>query len=312
MRNAFAKELTELATADARIVLLSGDIGNRLFDDFKAKCPGRFLNCGVAEANMVSMAAGMAMSGLRPVAYTITPFITTRCLEQIRVDVCYHNVPVVLVGVGAGLSYATLGPTHHSCEDIAFLRVIPGMTVLCPGDPVEVRLALRAALAQEGPVYIRMGKKGEPVVHRQPPDFRIGKAIPLREGTDVCILATGTILPEALRAAESLAAEGVSAAVASFHTVKPLDAEYLKTVFGGFPLVATVEEHSAMGGLGGAVAEWLTEQPTGRRARLLRIGTRDEFLHASGELEFAREHFGLSAHALTGRIQAALHGDRAR
>ena len=139
MRNAFASEITKLATEDERVVMLSGDIGNRLFDDYKKRVPKRFFNCGVAEANMISVGAGMASCGLRPVAYTITPFITTRVMEQIRVDVCYHNVPVVIVGVGGGLSYASLGATHHSCEDIAFLRVLPNMIVICPADAVEVR-----------------------------------------------------------------------------------------------------------------------------------------------------------------------------
>src|SRR5262245_1133273 len=133
MRDAFAKEITKLGTEDKRIVVLSGDIGNRLFDGSKAACPDRFFNCGVAEANMVSLAAGLALCGLRPVVYTITSFVTFRCYEQIRVDLCYHNVPVVLVGVGAGLGYASLGATHHSCEDIASLRVLPHMTVVCPG-----------------------------------------------------------------------------------------------------------------------------------------------------------------------------------
>ena len=128
MRNAFAKQITRLAQQDERVVLLSGDIGNRLFDDFKAKCPGRFFNCGVAEANMIGMAAGMAMSGLRPFCYTITPFITYRCMEQIRVDVCYHDVPVVIVGTGAGLAYASLGATHHSCEEMGMLRLLPGLS----------------------------------------------------------------------------------------------------------------------------------------------------------------------------------------
>ena len=177
MRNAFASEIAALADKDERVVLLMGDIGNRLFNDFRAAHPERFFNCGVAEANMTSMAAGMASCGLRPFTYTITPFATTRCLEQIRVDVCYHHLPVVVVGVGAGLSYASLGATHHACEDIAFLRALPGMIVVCPADPVEVRLAMRAVLAQDQPAYIRMGKKGEPVIHKSEPKFVLGKAL---------------------------------------------------------------------------------------------------------------------------------------
>src|SRR5712691_8753697 len=162
MRNAFADEITKLGADDTRVVLLSGDIGNKLFDKFKQQAGNRFLNCGVAEANMMSIAAGMALSGLRPVIYTITPFTTTRCFEQIRVDVCYHKAPVIIVGTGSGLSYADLGPTHHSCEDMAILRTRPGMTVLAPADSTELRLALRQALSLGGPVYMRIGKKGEP------------------------------------------------------------------------------------------------------------------------------------------------------
>src|ERR1051325_6833225 len=145
MRNAFSKGITALAATDPRVVLLSGDIGNRLFDDFKAACPGRFYNCGVAEANMIGVAAGLAMSGFRPVCYTITPFITYRCLEQIRIDVCYHEAPVTIVGTGSGLSYASLGATHHSCEEMGMLRLLPGMIVLAPADEIEVRGAVGAA-----------------------------------------------------------------------------------------------------------------------------------------------------------------------
>ena len=159
MRNAFAKYITALAQEDERVVLLSGDIGNRLFDDFKAKCPGRFFNCGVAEAKLVGMAAGMALSGLRPVCYTITPFLTYRCMEQIRIDVCYHHVPVIIVGTGAGLSYASLGATHHSCEEMGMLRLLPGMTVIAPADDAEVRGALKAVMQSPDPAYIRIGKK---------------------------------------------------------------------------------------------------------------------------------------------------------
>ncbi len=315
MRNAFALEVTELAAKDERIVLLSGDIGNRLFDDYKALYPGRFLNTGVAEANMVSVAAGMALCGLRPVVYTITPFVTTRCLEQIRVDVCYQNLAVTLVGVGGGLSYASLGATHHSCEDLAFMRALPHMRVVCPGDAVEVRLALREALASETPVYIRLGKRGEPVIHEQTPEFEIGKGIVVRPGTDVCLLATGNMLPGAVRAADELAKSGISAQVVSFHTVKPLDGRLLGEVFSRYSAVVSVEEHSILGGLGGGIAEWLSDHP-GQRARFRRIGTADTFMHDAGEQEYAREYFGLTPERIAEKArqlyQAADSGLRAQ
>lgn len=306
MRNAFADELTKLGNSDPRVVMLSGDIGNRLFDKFKDAHPARFFNCGVAEQNMMGLAAGMAMSGLRPVAYTITPFITSRCLEQIRTDACYHELPVTIVAVGAGLAYAGLGPTHHACEDIAFLRAIPNMVVVCPGDAWEVRGALRAALAQNNPVYIRMGKKGEPVVHKAVPDgFALGRAITVAEGSDVCLLSTGNMLPEAIEAAHHLKERGVSARVVSFHTVKPLDEACLREAFAKFQLVATIEEHSLIGGFGSAVGEWLIDNGVSPRA-LIRFGTPDAFFKKSGEQEYAREQLGLSSHQIAERVRHAL------
>lgn len=306
MRNAFADELTKLGDDDPRVVMLSGDIGNRLFDKFKAKHEARFFNCGVAEANMMGVAAGMAMNGLRPVAYTITPFITTRCLEQIRTDVCYHEAPVTIVAVGAGLAYSGLGPTHHACEDISFLRSLPNMVVICPGDSFEVRAALRASLQQDHPVYIRLGKKGEPVVHKASlADFAIGKAITIARGSDVCLLSTGNMLPEAVEAAHQLEKQGISAEVVSFHTVKPLDEACLTDVFARFPLVATIEEHSRIGGFGAAVAEWLVDTRVAPR-QFIRFGTPDAFFKQSGEQEFAREALGLSAHQIAEKITHAL------
>jgi transketolase len=306
MRNAFADELTRIGSDDPRLVMLSGDIGNKLFDKFRAAHPTRFFNCGVAEANMMGVAAGMALNGLRPVAYTITPFITTRCLEQIRTDVCYHEAPVTVVSVGAGLAYAGLGPTHHACEDISFLRSIPNMVVICPGDAWEVRGALRAAMQQDRPVYIRMGKKGEPTVHAAvPADFAIGRAITIADGQDVCLLSTGNMLPEVLDAAHRLRERGVSAKVVSFHTVKPLDEEMLADAFGRFPLVATVEEHSLIGGFGAAVAEWLVDNGVTPQ-KLLRFGTPDRFFKQSGEQEYAREQLGLTGPQIADRLLHAL------
>lgn len=301
MRNAFAAEITQLAARDPRAVLLSGDIGNRLFDTFRSQCPARFFNCGVAEANMIGLAAGLAMCGLRPITYTIAPFTTTRCLEQIRVDVCYHDLPVTIVAVGAGLSYASLGPTHHACEDIALLRSLPGMTVVCPGDAWELRAVLRAALDYDRPLYLRLGKKGEPLVHQDvPPAFAIGKALVVRPGSEICLLSTGTVLPLALAAAQQLRTRGVSAEVVSLHTVKPLDADYLAQALRRFDVVATIEEHSLIGGLGGAVAEYAVDQDN-VRARLVRFGTGDRFLHLSTEQDEARGHFGLTPDNIAAR-----------
>lgn len=305
MRNAFAAELGALAAADPRVVMLSGDIGNRLFDAFKERFPTRFYNCGVAEANMMGMAAGLAMSGLRPIAYTIAPFVTSRCFEQIKIDVAYHRAPVTIVGVGAGLSYASLGPTHHSFEDIAILRTLPNLAIVCPGDALEVGVALRAAVAHDGPVYLRLGIKGEPVVHGAPPAFAIGRAIEVRAGGDVALLSTGNVLPAVRDAADILASGGISARVLSVHTVKPIDREALERAFSGHRLVVTVEEHGLIGGFGASVAEWLADG-SGRGVPLLRIGIPDEFLHSAGNQRFARERFGLTAPQIAAAVTARL------
>lgn len=304
MRNAFANELTKLAGMDNRIVLLSGDIGNRLFDEYKSCYPQRFYNCGVAEANMMSMAAGMALSGLRPITYTITPFTTARCYEQIKVDVCLHNLPVIIVGIGSGLSYAELGVTHHSNDDIALLRILPNMTVICPADSFEVRAALRAALKHDGPVYIRLGKKGEPVVHKDIPKFEIGKGIIVRDGKDVCLLSTGNILPTVMKAAEILQEQNVTARIVSFHTVKPLDTELLSHAFAKFCVVASIEEHGILGGFGSSIAEWHTGT-NGMVGNLICMGLADTFFCEAGKQKDARQYFGLTPEAIAKNIMEA-------
>ncbi|MFZ4482482.1 MAG: transketolase family protein [Chthoniobacterales bacterium] len=304
MRNAFAQEITCLAGQREDLVLLSGDIGNRLFDKFKEAAPGRFYNCGVAEANMVGVAAGMAACGLRPVCYTIASFLTYRVIEQIRLDLGYHHQRVVLVGTGAGLSYASLGATHHSVEDMGMLRLIPGLAVLAPGDAMELRPALRAALEYDGPVYIRIGKKGEPVLHESEPDFRIGQAMTLREGKEAWILSLGNVLPLAVQAAELLSARGIVCGVASIGSLKPLDTDFLGRVFSQSAVVATLEEHSILGGLGTAVAEWKVDQSEG--AALIRFATPDEFLHETSHQSSARAWAGLTAERIVGRIMELL------
>lgn len=305
MRNAFADEITKLSAEDPRIALLSGDIGNRLFDKFKENNGERYFNCGIAEANMMGMAAGMALSGFRPFIYTITPFTTTRCFEQIRVDVCYHNAPVTIVGTGSGLSYAELGPTHHSCEDVAILRTLPGMTVFSPSDPEEMRRGLHSALQHNGPVYIRLGKKGEPDLTSQISDFALGQAMTMKYGQNVCLIAAGPIMSVVLKAAKRLEENGVSVQVENFHTIKPLDTVRLTALTKDFPLIAVIEEHSRIGGLFSAISEWavLNNQS---KSRLLSYGVDDEFLHKVGYQEHARSYFGLSEDNIASGVINAL------
>ncbi|MBV5302736.1 MAG: transketolase [Chlorobium sp.] len=301
MRNVFAKAVTELSDLYPELVMLAGDIGNRLFDRFKEKHPSRFYNCGVAEANMTGVASGLAASGMRPITYTITPFNTVRCLEQIRLDICYPDLPVIVVGTGAGLSYAGLGATHHSMEDIAILRTLPNMHIVCPADPVEVRLAVQDALRLGRPTYIRLGKKGEPLIHEQDPDFKIGKGIIVREGSDVAIVSVGNMLFSALNAAEQLHQKGVSAKVVSLHTVKPLDDLLLTTIFTEQKLVVVLEEHSLIGGAGSAVLEWGNANQVDLN-KLLCFGGQDRFLFACGEQKEARLMLGLTAENISQQI----------
>lgn len=304
MRNAFADEMTKLAKDDPRVVLLSGDIGNKLFDKLKMVDEARFYNCGIGEANMMGVAAGMALSGLRPFVYTITPFTTTRCFEQIRVDACYHHAPVVIVGTGSGLSYAELGPTHHSLEDMAILRTLPGMQVFAPCDVAELRLILRAVLKSNSPAYIRIGKKGEPDIHKTVPDLELGRALVVLSGKDVALMCAGNMMSETLKAAALLADKGVSAEVVSFHTVKPLDSAYLAQACDRFRVLVTVEEHGRIGGFGSAVSEWCAEHD--RLVSQLGFGTDDQFMHEIGSQDYARRKFGLTGDNIAAKVLARL------
>jgi transketolase len=302
MRNAFADEITQIAKNDPSVVLLSGDIGNRLFDAFKESNPERFVNCGVAEANMVTMGSGLAMSGMKPVAYTIASFLIYRSFEQIRIDIAYHDSPVLLVGVGGGLSYASNGSTHHTLEDIALMRALPNMQVICAGDPLEVRAATKAFFKNPKPTYLRIGKKGEVPVHRKVLDeFEVGKSICLKSGLSLALLATGNMLPNCSSVSDALDERGMPSSLYSFHTVNPLDEKSLEKIFGEHEYVVTVEEHSRKGGFGSAVAEWLADQKKAK-ARLLTIGTPDKFLLYTGNQEAARKACKLDSSGLLEQI----------
>jgi len=303
MRDAFANEMKSIVERKNNVVLLSGDIGNRMFDGLKKSRPDQFINCGIAEANMMSMAAGMGLCGMRPVIYTITPFTTLRCLEQIRIGVAYHQSPVVIVGTGSGLSYSELGPTHHSLEDMAVIRTIPNINVLAPADKVELIFQLREALESPVPTYIRIGKKGEPNLGNLNNNYGIGKANILREGKKYLLLGVGPILGEALKAAEMLKSKGVNLCVASMGGVSPLDVEFLsQMVSRNFTHWITLEEHGIVGGLGSSIIEWLSESNNSKTINLRRLGVPKQFINKLGNQEYTRNQLGLDCLGIKRKI----------
>jgi transketolase len=303
MRNAFATAVAELGDSHPDLIMLAGDIGNRLFDNFKEKHPTRFYNCGVAEANMTGVASGLAASGLQPITYTITPFNTLRCLEQIRLDICYPNLPVIVVGTGAGLSYAGLGATHHSMEDVAVAAAIPNMTVLAPCDPAEMRQMTHwCATQSQGPVYMRLGKAGEPDLTANALEaFQPGKVRYLQRGTDVALLSYGITVAMAKNIAARLEAKGKSVSVLSCHTIKPLDRTGIEQVLSAHKQVAVIEEHVPHGGLGSRVKEIAWENRA--KCSLETFSLKDEFIHCYGSHDELLHAHGLHAERV---VQALL------
>jgi transketolase len=298
MRTTFIETLTALAGRDPRVHLLTADLGYSVLERFRDAYPARYTNVGVAEQNLVGIAAGMAMCGKVVFVYSIANFPTLRCFEQIRNDVCYHQANVKVVAVGGGLSYGAQGYTHHGVEDLAVLRALPGMTVVAPGDPHETRLATEAIAGHRGPCYLRLGKAKEPAVHAAPPAFQLGKAIRLRDGRDATLISTGAMLQEAVATAERLTAEGLSVGVLSMHTVKPLDAEAVIEAAQETGVVVTVEEHSVTGGLGSAAADVLAE--AGCRCQFRKFGLPDQVSHQIGSQTYLRRRAGELAQTVAG------------
>jgi transketolase len=305
MRTAFIETLFELARKDERIVLIVGDMGFGVVTHFMQELPRQFVNAGVAEQNMTGLATGIALSGKTVFTYSIANFPVLRCLEQIRNDVCYHKANVKIVTVGAGMAYGALGVSHHATEDIAITRALPNLVVVAPGDPVETRLATQALVEHSGPAYLRLGRAGEPIVHVSKPDFHLGRAITVRPGNDITLIAAGGQLPETVRAAEELTKRGVHARVLSMHTIKPLDAQAVLTAAQETKAIFTIEEHSVIGGLGGAVAEVLME--ANQKPRYFkRIGLNDTFSTLVGDQEYLRAQYGLDKSGILAAIEKTL------
>ena len=301
-RDAWVETLVELAEHDDRIVAVVNDsVGSSKLAPFQQRFPERLINVGIAEQDMVGVGAGLANGGKIPFVSAAACFLTARAMEQIKVDAAYSQHHVVLVGQSPGMAYGELGPTHHSIEDLAWLRTIPGLTVIVPADPAETRQALRWAAQHEGPVFVRVSRMGVPDVHPEGYEFVPGRATTLRDGADVTIAATGTVVSRALAAAELLAEGGVAARVLAVPTIKPLDEDALVAAARETAGVVTVEE-ALVSGLGGAVAELLARR---QPARMRMVGVQDEFA-PTGSVEWLLDHFGINAEGIAGAARSLL------
>ena len=270
MRTAYLDTLYSLACTDKRVYALISDNGAIVYDQFRKDLPGQYLNLGISEANMIGMAAGMASCGKIPFAYTIGAFLAYRAFEFIRNDVCLQEQNVKIVGTGAGEVYSALGPTHHSTEDLGALRVLPNLTIICPAGPLEVRKATVAAYKSNGPVYLRLGTNKEPEIYEQNYRFEIGKAVRLKEGKDITLIGSGSILGDVLKVAEQLREIGIEARVVNMHSIKPIDKEEIIKAVDDTGKIVTIEDHNIIGGVGSAVAETLAEY--GKSVEFERIG----------------------------------------
>jgi len=293
MRKAFLDTLFQIAAKDSDVYLVVGDLGYSVVEEFAAKRPNQFLNAGIAEQNMMGVAAGLALSGKKVCVYSIANFPTLRCLEQIRNDVCYHNADVKIISVGAGLAYASLGASHQATEDISVMRALPNMIVVSPADPLETKYATEQILAHNGPCYLRLGKAGESVIHKGDIKFEIGKALTVKEGRDITIISTGAILKSCVEAAERLEKLGKSVRLVSMHTIKPVDVDAIKKAAHETGAILTVEEHNLSGGLGSAVAE-VFAGIYDSKARFASVGLNDAFSKKVGSQNYLRDANGLS------------------
>jgi len=293
MRKVFFQTLQEIVKKDSSIFLLTGDLGVKFFYDLRNIDPKRFINVGVAEANMIDIAAGLAMSGKNVYCYSIIPFLVMRTFEQIRIDLCYNNLNVKLLGAGGGLVYGVEGITHHAIEDIAIMRSLPNMTVVAPGDAREAEALAKASVYHQGPLYIRFGRDSDPVIHGKEFEFEIGKGIIVKEGKNICLIATGTMLCLAKIASDILEKQGLNVTLISLHTIKPIDTELIKNCAKNYKAIFTLEEHNIIGGLGSAVAEVISEIKYGKLFK--RIGIPDKYSFPNiGGPDYLREKFGLT------------------
>lgn len=300
MRDSFVKTLMDIAEKDKNVVLITGDLGFGMLKPFWEKFPDQFINAGIAEQDMTGFAAGMALCGKTVFTYSIGNFPTLRCIEQIRNDCAYHNANVKIVCVGGGFTYGPLGMSHHATEDIAVMRAMPDVTVFAPGDAAEAAACTKAMYETPGTCYLRLGRGGEPKIHENAVDFTVGKAIEIRQGKRVALFSTGAVYEEVAGAAKMLENAGITPAVYTFPSVKPIDKALIKKCAAEFELITTVEEHNIVGGFGSAVAEVMATVPC--KARLALIGLEDKYSSTVGSQKYLREIYGMSAEKIFERI----------
>ena len=304
MRNHLIAELGRIAAADSRVVVLTADLGYGVLDDFAAQFPSRCFNVGICEQNMTSVAAGLALEGNVAYTYSIGNFPVMRCLEQIRNCVCYHNANVKIIAVGGGFAYGQLGMSHHATEDIAITRALPNMRVFCPADPDEAKSVLRLAHSIDGPCYIRLARGGEKPLHPELADYDVTRILELRHGERVAVLATGTVLAEALTAANALSQSGVEIGVYNCMSLKPFDEEGLLAMASDYATIISLEEHNVIGGLGSIVADTLALRGPRRMPRLIKLGLQDVYTSAVGSQAYLRKRYGLSSADVVAAIGA--------
>lgn len=306
MRDTFVKTLIELAKKDKNIELITGDLGFGVLKPFWEQIPDQFTNAGIAEQNMTTVAAGMALEGKTVFTYSIGNFPTLRCLEQIRNDCAYHNANVKIVCIGGGFVYGSLGMSHQATEDLAILRALPDVVVMAPGDLVEAEEATKAIAAYQGTCYLRLGRGGEKRIHDKIDDFQIGKAIQVREGKRIAIFSSGAIFEEVQGACDLLLQAGYDPAVFTFPTVKPIDKDIIEQCSKEYEMIVTCEEHNIIGGFGSAVAEVMAEMKE-KKAYLVRIGINDVYGIEVGNQSYLREQYGISARKIAARIEEEIN-----
>ncbi|MEG0618346.1 MAG: transketolase C-terminal domain-containing protein [Bacilli bacterium] len=289
MRNSFINETAKFAKKDKEIMMITADLGYGVLKEFYEEIPNQFINCGIAEQNMASISAGMALAGKKPYIYSINNFASLRCIEQIRNDILYHNANVKIITVGAGFGYGALGMSHHGTEDLSIMRCLPNLIVFSPGDKYEAKRVAELAYRINKPCYVRLGKGGEKNIHSKNLNFKIGQAIKIVEGDEIAVLSTGPIGGIAFDSVKSLIKKGKSVSFYTFPTIKPIDAKCIKEIAERHELIVSIEENNIVGGLGSAVAEIIAEDHY--KSRLLRIGINDEYVCKVGSQDYLRKTY---------------------